>query len=67
MPPRPPLGVPKSTCHPECQAITELALPQEDAWIRIQANTFKNWVNVNLKECGLEVADLSTDFTDGTR
>ena len=40
---------------------------REEEWIQIQANTFKNWVNVNLKECGLEVGDLATDFTDGTR
>ena len=40
---------------------------REEEWIQIQANTFKNWVNVNLKELGLEVEDLSTDFSDGTR
>ena len=33
----------------------------------MQANTFKNWVNVNLKEAGLEVEDLATDFSDGVR
>jgi len=40
---------------------------REEEWIQIQANTFKNWVNVNLRECGLEVQDLAQDFTDGTR
>ena len=28
---------------------------REEEWIQIQANTFKNWVNVNLKESGLVV------------
>ena len=40
---------------------------REEEWIQIQANTFKNWVNVNLRECGLEVEDMTTDFTDGVR
>ena len=39
--------------------------------IRIQANTFKNWVNVNLDEINSECkrvgkADLEEDFRDGT-
>jgi hypothetical protein len=33
----------------------------------IQANTFKNWVNVNLKEAGMQVQDLATDFSDGVK
>ena len=37
--------------------------------IRIQANTFKNWVNVNLDEINSEckrVGNLEEDFRDGT-
>ncbi|XP_023336020.1 gelation factor, partial [Eurytemora carolleeae] len=40
---------------------------REEEWIQIQANTFKNWVNVNLREAGLQVEDLATDFSDGVR
>ena len=40
---------------------------REEEWIQIQQNTFKNWVNVNLRECGLQVQDLSTDFSDGVK
>jgi ribosomal protein S16 len=40
---------------------------REEDWIKIQANTFKNWINVNLRETGLTVEDLSTDFSDGVR
>jgi hypothetical protein len=40
---------------------------REEDWIKIQANTFKNWINVNLREAGLQVEDLSTDFSDGVR
>lgn len=27
----------------------------EDLWVEIQANTFKNWVNEHLKDTGLQV------------
>ena len=40
---------------------------REEEWIQIQANTFKNWANVNLREAGLQVEDLATDFSDGVR
>ncbi len=40
---------------------------QEEVWIRIQANTFKNWVNENLKETGKRVESFEEDFRDGTR
>ena len=33
----------------------------------IQADTFKNWINVNLKEVGHSVDNLETDFQDGTK
>ena len=37
-------------------------------WIRIQANTFKNWANVTLREAGgPSVENLETDFQDGTK
>ena len=28
----------------------------EDLWVEIQANTFKNWVNEHLRESGLQVS-----------
>ena len=34
-------------------------------WVEIQKNTFKNWVNEQLKANGLVVEDLRTDFRDG--
>ena len=40
---------------------------QEDLWIQIQANTFKNWVNENLKDTGKNVENFDDDFRDGTR
>ena len=40
---------------------------QEEKWIQIQANTFRNWINVNLKEVGLEMKSLESDFQDGTK
>lgn len=30
----------------------------EDLWVEIQANTFKNWVNEHLKDTGLQVRYL---------
>ncbi len=42
---------------------------QEEVWVRIQANTFKNWVNVNLDEVNSEsrrVGNLEEDMRDGT-
>ncbi|XP_066943554.1 gelation factor-like [Macrobrachium rosenbergii] len=38
---------------------------QEDMWVEIQHHTFKNWVNVQLRETGLKVEDLSEDLRDG--
>jgi hypothetical protein len=43
---------------------------QEEVWIRIQANTFKNWANITLREAGVQfedVEDMETDFQDGTK
>ncbi|XP_043473409.1 filamin-A isoform X2 [Leptopilina heterotoma] len=43
----------------------------EDLWVEIQANTFRNWVNEHLKQAGDAgggpVLDLAEDFRDGTR
>ena len=37
-------------------------------WIRIQANTFKNWANVTLREVGgPSIENLESDFQDGTK
>ncbi|XP_055380209.1 filamin-A isoform X2 [Condylostylus longicornis] len=38
----------------------------EDLWVEIQANTFRNWVNEHLRDTGMQVHDWSTDFCDGT-
>ncbi|CRL07142.1 CLUMA_CG020137, isoform A [Clunio marinus] len=38
----------------------------EDLWVEIQANTFRNWVNEHLRDVDLQVSDLSIDFCDGT-
>ncbi|KAL9699468.1 hypothetical protein quinque_002909 [Culex quinquefasciatus] len=38
----------------------------EDLWVEIQANTFKNWVNEHLRESGMQVTDFHDDFCDGT-
>ncbi|XP_045132539.1 filamin-B-like isoform X2 [Portunus trituberculatus] len=38
---------------------------QEDMWVEIQHHTFKNWVNVQLRDTGLRVENLSEDFHDG--
>ncbi|KXJ84329.1 hypothetical protein RP20_CCG011041 [Aedes albopictus] len=38
----------------------------EDLWVEIQANTFKNWVNEHVRESGLRVNDFHEDFCDGT-
>ncbi len=40
---------------------------REDAFVRIQANTFRNWVNETLKETGERVDDMGEDFRDGVR
>ncbi|XP_023302338.2 filamin-B isoform X2 [Lucilia cuprina] len=38
----------------------------EDLWVEIQANTFRNWVNEHLRPTGMRVHDWATDFCDGT-
>ncbi|CAG0919941.1 unnamed protein product, partial [Notodromas monacha] len=39
----------------------------EDLWVEIQAHTFRNWVNEQIKPTGLVVQDLETDFCDGLK
>ena len=34
-------------------------------WMTIQRNTFKNWVNVQLRDDDVHVEDLETDLADG--
>lgn len=38
---------------------------QEDMWVEIQHHTFRNWVNVQLRDTGIKVEDLSEDLKDG--
>lgn len=38
----------------------------EDLWVEIQANTFRNWVNENLP-VNMKVSDLSQDLCSGVR
>ena len=55
---------------PEGHAARSMSIKgQEDVWIRIQADTFKNWANITLKEVGCTdvVENLETDFQDGTK
>lgn len=32
----------------------------EDLWVEIQANTFKNWFNEHLRETGMKVSTIKT-------
>jgi len=43
-------------------SLTEVSNSQ---WMEIQRNTFKNWVNEQLKGKGQSIFDLRTDFADG--
>lgn len=36
-----------------------------EGWIRIQANTFTNWINDKVRDSGLFVKDLAEDLKDG--
>ena len=42
---------------------------REEVWIRIQSDTFRNWVNENLKDAEdvTPVETFEEDFQDGTR
>ncbi|XP_053403623.1 filamin-C-like isoform X4 [Mercenaria mercenaria] len=45
--------------------IPHLNVSSSSQWMEIQRNTFKNWVNEQLKSRGLSIFDLRTDFADG--
>lgn len=45
--------------------IPQLNVSSSSQWMEIQRNTFKNWVNEQLKSRGLSIFDLRTDFADG--
>ena len=38
---------------------------EQEAWVRIQENTFTNWVNDKLRKHNVEVTHLKRDFRDG--
>lgn len=38
-----------------------------DKWVLIQENTFRNWVNEQLRPAGQEVNNLEEDFDNGAR
>ncbi|KAL5004346.1 hypothetical protein ScPMuIL_017802 [Solemya velum] len=46
-------------------ALTQLSPTSNVEWVAIQKNTFKNWVNEQLKPKGLLIQDLRTDISDG--
>ena len=45
--------------------MSRLAATSSSQWVEIQRNTFKNWVNEQLKSRGLSIVDIRTDFDDG--
>ena len=55
---------------PEGHAARSMSIKgQEEVWVQIQANTFKNWANITLKEAGGPSLDqeLESAFQDGTK
>ena len=46
--------------------LPHLTMADNSRWVEIQKNTFKNWVNEQLKSKGLSIFDIRTDFADGT-
>lgn len=38
-----------------------------DKWVLIQENTFRNWVNEQLRPAGMEVSNLEEDFDSGVK
>lgn len=36
-------------------------------WVKVQEETFKNWVNYQLSKRDLSIQDITTDFSDGIR
>lgn len=52
---------------PEGHAARSMSIKgHEEEWVRIQADTFKNWINVNVSEVDLAVRDFEEDLRDGT-
>ena len=41
--------------------------PELEAWVRIQQNTFTNWVNDKLNSQDMEVDNIRKDFRDGVK
>ena len=39
----------------------------DDRWVVIQLNTFRNWVNEQLRQSDCQIEDLQADFSDGTK
>ena len=55
---------------PEGHAARSMSIKgQEEVWVQIQANTFRNWANVTLRESGGpgDIVDLQNDLQDGTK
>ena len=46
---------------------TESVPVELEPWVRIQSNTFTNWINDKLRVLDLEVTDLGRDFRDGVK
>lgn len=46
---------------------TESIAPEPEAWVRIQQNTFTNWVNDKLREQDLELENVRKEFKDGVK
>ncbi|XP_052784049.1 filamin-A-like isoform X2 [Mya arenaria] len=45
--------------------VPQLHVSSSSQWVEIQRNTFKNWVNEQLKGEGHSIFDIRTDFADG--
>ena len=54
---------PQPQNQPPPQTIRSL----DDKWILIQKNTFKNWINEQLKNENEQINDLRLDLVDGTK
>ena len=55
---------------PEGHAARSMSIKgQEEVWVQIQAQTFKNWANITLREAGGPSLDASLEeaFQDGTK
>ena len=41
------------------------SMADDRQWVKVQKNTFTNWVNDRLKDTAFRVEDLQTDLDDG--